>query len=743
MNHRPEPARIFKNAIVEMCHEDRFVHAKTGTNYIPILCDREGYQLRNEADSKQVILMTHEEIYTALDNGEASVEYAYHNVEISRLRALFGEKKFEDFPEDKRLRALHREKFINKYDQFCANRGSKPNWSTKETEAWLNETANQIMAEELDRVMALNKDKGRADTQETVVLHAVPSAKTFQREYKKYHAANEDILALVSRHHGPGQRLFKADPASIAFAVKEARGYLSRLRPTYSKVYRDYRAALLIANRERSVKLIAVSRKKLVNIILNFDEFEKILSRHGFKYAQRKFTKIRRTFDIQHPGQRVEIDHMKVDVITLLSEIGSWDTLPEWLRKTLEEAGEKHRRIHIVAAIDVATRYLLAFKATTNPKAASAVAALRMVMSDKRWLSSYVGAKTPWVGRIWPKVVYTDNGTEFTATRTEAVYRAAQVGYTRPAAGDPQRRPFIESVFHSVGPLLTSYFDGKTFASIAEKGDYNPAENISIDVDELVKVFLFAVLDVYHNRPHSGLGGDTPHNAWVRATQNYQIRFPPDAAGMARIFGVKTQRVLQTDGIVNFGITYNSDELTAFRRQHGHQEVEVIYDPECAEFVLFKSGQHWVPVKNTIGLDHTVTLYEWTAARKERMQRYAAQAAEGIEVMYEAIARIRAIGEAATMRANLSHVVPTDEDFEKLNKQVFGDWVASPVVVAPPLDPEMVIGFDPLRDGTVAAEPTRGSDSAVMERLFQVFGDPNEREAVAPAISSIDEDGWK
>ena len=742
MNFRTVPAKIFHNAIVQMGRDDRYARTKTNTNFIPIACDQEGYRLRNEDDSKHEVLLSHDEIYKELNSGLATIEYGMNNVQMQRLRILFGDMPFEKFPVENQQRALFREKLINKFDdEVCANLGKSPRWPAKQMLAWLKNARKEILTAAIEA-----QEDGRANEASEIVAFPTPSVKTFQRDYKNYHDADENPLALLHRHHGPGERFFRSNPEAIAFAVKEARGYLSRLRPKYSQVYVAYLAALQKENANRDTPLPQVSRKKFVAIIGTFDEFEKVASRFGMKHAIRKFVKIKRKFDIQRPGQRVEIDHMKVDLITLLSEIGGLDILPQWIIDKLKDAGVLNQRIHICAAIDVATRYILALTATTNPKAASAVNCLRQIMSDKRWLSTYVGARTPWIGRIWPTEVYTDNGTEFIANRTEAVFRAARVSYTRPAAGDPQRRPFIESLFHSIGPLLTSYFDGKTFSSIMEKGDYDPTAHVAVDVDELIKVLLFGVLDVYHNRPHAGLGGNSPHNAWVQATQEYEIKFPPSAAGMALIFGVQATRKIQTDGIVNWGITYNSDELQGLRRQYGQQEFDITYDTESAEFILVKGPQGWFPVKNTVGLDATITLHEWAAARKTIKARNASLTAQGVKVMYEAINRIRQIGEAATLRAGLSHIVPTEEDLEKMNEQVFGTWVATPVTVAPPLDGELVLREDPLRGGDVAAVPGgEGTDSAVVAALFEAFGHGKPKAPRKPKALSLDDDQgeWK
>lgn len=748
MNNHTIPARVFQHAIVQMGHIDRYTRRLTNTNFIPIACDEKGYRLRNEDDSKQEVFLSHQEIYNELESQAASIVYGGNSPALQRLRVLFGDKTFEQFPPERKNLANYRESLIKAYDEMCAELGKAPRWPTDRMQEWLNETDERLYKEAREAVREAMKSssngKVRANKLQKIDWFEVPTVKTFQRDYKKYHDADCNKLALIHRHHGPGQRYFAHDPDSIAFAVEAARGYLSRLRPKYSHVYREYQGRLEEENKTRAVKLSEVSRKKFVSLIRRFDEFQIVASRFGFKYAVRKFMAIKRKFDIQRPGQRIEIDHMTVDVITLLSEAGALTALPQWVIDKLKEADALHRRIHIVAAIDVATRYILAFKASTNPKAASAVAALRMIMTDKRWLSTYVGARTPWIGRIWPEEVYSDNGSEFIAGRTEDVFRAARVGYTRPAAGDPQRRPFVESLFHSVGPLLTAYFDGKTFGSPKEKLDYDPAAHVSIDVDELIKVFLYAILDIYHNRPHAGLGGNSPHNAWVQATQEHEIKFPPGAAGLCRVFGVAAKRHIRSDGIVNAGIMYSNDELHAYRRKHGSGEVEIMFDPECVEFILVKGEEQWFPVPNIMGIDGTVTLFEWAAAAKARREANAQGVKEGLKIMFEAVDRIRRTGEAATLRANLTHVVPTDEDYEKMATSIKATWEVAAVTIDHKFEDEMVLRPDPLREGRVS-EVAEAVDSSTVAKLLEAYGQKASASEKAKPVSGFtnDEKDWK
>jgi putative transposase len=702
VNFRPVPSRQFFHSLVGMSRNDRYEHKERKISFIPISRDDVGYLLQAENDAENKIFLAHREIYAALDSGKSEIKYGYNSVAQQAIRSVFGDKKFDDFaPKDQAI-ALYREQMVLMYGDHCESLGKSLPFSEKRLAEKLNDFTKKINVDAIEASQDDNFKTERADKKRSVELYNAPSVKTFKRWHDVYHACDMDVMALLPRHHGPGAKLYTYKPASIAFAHEQAKSYLDRSRPTKAKTYRDYIAALIEHNKtlpaQRQVD--KVSRKKFEGMIGKFDAFHVVAARLGEKYAIRKFMAIRRSFNVVAPGQRIEMDFFNVDLMSLLVETGFYNVLPPEIQEKIPRT-----RIYFCAAMDVATRYILAFKASLNPNSVTAVAAIRMIMSDKRHLSTYVGAQTPWIGKLRPWFLTHDNGSEFIANRTQNVLRLARIDATRPAAGQPTCRPFIERLFHTIGLLIEGYFDGRTFHNVVAKGDADPQMNASLLVDELIKIFIFAICDIYHNKPHAGLGGNTPHNAWVEACQDYKIDYPPGATEMLHIFGHKTERRIHPYGVTFMGISFDDPELQRMRTKHGECDVLIKFDPECLGQIAFKSDKGWLTARNTVGLDDSVSLAEWVAARNELRAHYATAAEQGMKVMYEALNRLRAIGEAATLRACLSPRVPTVNDFLKWEGEVFGSWNVTASKDAPPLMQEGPLAYDPLRVGAVVDRP--------------------------------------
>ena len=706
--HKPS---LFHHAIVRMRHADRFT--ESDVNWKPKKRDAEGWTFSNEANTSDERFVLHGEVYSKLVGGAAKIRYGYNDPENQRLRAIFGDNTFSDIVGKRRDLALFREKLIKRFDAEWLTLGKKPRWSKEKFEAKLRAWRREIIAE----MLGLDDEDAdvRADAMVEVKTFPTPSVKTFRRDYKRYHACGGEVLGIVHRHHGPGLHLRKVDADSTAFAHKQALNYMTDRKPTMAKVYRDYLAALEKVNAERATPLLKVTRHKFETMISKFDEFDKWDGRHGRASALKRFGMSKRGgIPALFVGERIEIDFWNVDLMTLFVETGMWDILPPSYKEAVVG-----KRIWFVAAIDVATRYILAFRASVNPNAVSAAAAIRMIMSDKRHISEFVGAETPWIGMVQPRNIFSDNGTEFANALVEGIMRAAKITFNRPQAGNPKARPFIESLFHSIGPLIASFFDGRTFGSIAEKGDYNPEHQISLQVDEMIQLFTLAICDIYHNKPHSGLGGASPHNAWVRATQEHDIEFPSqDPEFMLHVFGTKFKRRIGQYGIPFMGIPYANEELDRQRKKYGQMEFEIKVDPENVEHIAVRGDKGWFVVENKVGIARNLTLAEWIVARADLRTQHAAEAEAGLAAMYRTINRLAESGRAAALRANLTPRNMTAEHYEALEAELFGAWVAVKAADTPPLTQAFALPADPLREGSV-------SDS----RLIPEFHAERERDA--------------
>jgi hypothetical protein len=338
-----------------------------------------------------------------------------------------------------------------------------------------------------------------------------------------------------------------------------------------------------------------------------------------------------------------------------------------------------------------------------------------MIMTDKRHISDFVGAETPWVGLVQPRDIFSDNGKEFANEQVEGIMRAAKITFNRPQAGNPRARPFIESLFHSIGPLILSFFTGRTFGSIAEKGDYDPDEQISLQVEELIQLFTLAICDIYHNKPHSGLGGTSPHNAWCRATQEHGVEIPSqDPEYMLHVFGTKFKRRIGQYGIPFMGIPYANEELHRQRTKYGQMEFEIKVDPDNLEHIAVRGDEGWFVTSNKVDIKRGLSLAEWIVARHDLRTENALEAEAGLAAMNRTINRLSESGRAAALRANLTPRHLTAEHYEIVEAELFGPWVAVKSADTPALTQAFALPDDPLRNGSVS--PSRAVPDYHAER---------------------------
>ncbi len=86
-------------------------------------------------------------------------------------------------------------------------------------------------------------------------------------------------------------------------------------------------------------------------------------------------------------------------------------------------------------------------------------------------------------------------------------------------------------------------------------------------------------------------------------------------------------------------------------------------------------------------------------------EKFRAQNQASILTMYEGLDRLRCIGEAATLRAGLGHRVPTAEDLDRWDRELFQTWQVTKSDSA--AEPRSGIAFpdDPLRRGNIGTLP--------------------------------------
>ncbi|WP_210214260.1 Mu transposase C-terminal domain-containing protein, partial [Sinorhizobium meliloti] len=254
-----------------------------------------------------------------------------------------------------------------------------------------------------------------------------------------------------------------------------------------------------------------------------------------------------------------------------------------------------------------------------------------------------------WIGFCRPDRFYTDSGSALVNEEVAPKIAECEIGHARPTAGTPQARGHVESSFRG-HQRIVSFYQGRTFKDVVEKGDADPVKEASVPIDRIEREYLRAILDIYHNTPHEGLGGETPHNAWVRQTQLYKMRPMIEPDVKRHIFGMDEVRTLGPEGLRFLGINYHSPVLAKWHLQDGSVEVPIRVDVGNIRSISFKKDGHWYIADNQIGLPDDISLPEWMAMWERVTREYAKSTAVTLDIFYAALRDLRESGEAAALR---------------------------------------------------------------------------------------------
>ena len=708
----------YTHMLIEIGPKDRLTYF--GTPMLAVSYDEKAHRLQYALDPTKEVRIRHEELYEAFKNDNAGIEYDFYSKSQTKLRLVVGDLLMKDFSDKKQLKARFKEWLILKYEEHCRV-FDIPTGDELDVllEEWTTEYL-QLKDERDDNNKRVKKKRRLDSKKQTLDDNAspgigAPSTRTFDRWINEYMSCGRDVRGLLPRNRGPGIINVKMDcPESVALWRLYVRSYMSRTRPSKVKALRDCVAAIHEENESREKAnqnpdnefrrfLTPPTKNQFLRLVDELDEHHVMAGRDGIDVARAYYKAKMNGFDVERPGAIVMFDTWNVDCMTLLTAGGLdlWHKLPEEIQELC-----KVQRVWIVAAVDVATRYVLGIQWTLSESSKAVVEALRLVMTDKSLISALSGAKTPWVGHCRPQAAYADNGPGYIAQATRDAFKASRIDYTNPPAGIANKRPHIESLFSQFAKETMSYFDARTFSNVVEKGKYKPQDFVSLTVAEFIRLFTRAICDIYHLTPSPKLNNASPHNAWRDKTQRYPVR-EIGYSEMRNVFGIIRKRSVNQEGVVVNGIPYNSERLQKFRRKFGQSKrFEIKFDPQNVHAISFRDPDAgWFPVSNRIGLDNSFSVEAYSELTKEiRAVNGESARATGPD-LYRAINVMRKAGESARHRTGLSPFTPSAEDYVKLEKELTEGRILYDIEV-PSIVPsdEDVIPHDDLFEGNIAGD---------------------------------------
>lgn len=497
-------------------------------------------------------------------------------------------------------------------------------------------------------------------------LRRPPSPRTLRTWLKRLESAGSCATALRKRYRLCGDRVTQRLGLDERILMAEfAIRYASENRPTIRCVHESLKAEIKKRNAERMEaslpKLRVPSYKCFSKEVRALPEFDVHAGRYGLKAAMERFAMVANGPDVERPLQRVEIDEWRVNLMTLCKDTGLLEKLSDDLKTEIATV-----RPWICVAMDAASRVILGMKLDVTPTASLALQTLEMVVSPKKPYADAAGALSPSDFYGSPESVVHDQAASFLSTTFRRAIIDLGADPDAPPAGLAYLRGRIERLFRTAGVQALAPFTGRTFESVVAKGDYDPQARVSLTVEELCRVLVRWVMDIYHNSPHAGLGGETPANAWKRLVAKYGVIPAPDRHVRRAIFGVDLSRVLSSRGVRVLGLYYTCAELQEYRRKAGDTDVDVRLDPLDLGHISVRLGEAgWLAVPCIRPGFDDVPVDVWLSASADLRRRFAAEARLNDEFVAKAIRDAWELASRAAARASIISTRPTREQLDR------------------------------------------------------------------------------
>lgn len=246
-----------------------------------------------------------------------------------------------------------------------------------------------------------------------------------------------------------------------------------------------------------------------------------------------------------------------------------------------------------------------------------------------------------------------------------------------PPAGVPKLRGHVERCFRTFGVDLMQCLSARTYSNIVEKGDFEPEGYAALADDELTRILVRFVVDVYNNKPHGGLGGQTPLNCWRELCSTVGKPRQPGRFERLGAFGRKYSRTISGRGVRFAGIFYTCQAVEDYFLSNPDLEVEIRVDHQDLGLIEVHLDGVWVVARTRAKGFDGLSLDLWTEACTNLRRRFEAEAELTQDVIDQALADFSEEDRAASQRLGISALAPTRADVERNRQQL---WLGLDVV---------------------------------------------------------------
>ncbi|MDN7683450.1 integrase [Burkholderia cenocepacia] len=413
-----------------------------------------------------------------------------------------------------------------------------------------------VMLDQMDAFAGHRSTLRKAIQQVAVDLAdpAPPHETTVYRWRRRYRIARCDIRALLdqSEHRG-GQGRSRLDPIVEGIIHEKIEtAFLNSKTGTAEEVYNAVFLEIARKNAMRieSEWLKVPSLRTVQRRTHDIDAYDHAVTRYGEREARRRFADQHRARKVSRILEIVEIDHSPVDCIYA------------------DLNGEAIARPMITVVLDRFSRCVLGFCISSAGHGVHAIfEALRHAMMPKSYLQErFPELSLEWPCHGWPERLLMDNGREMHARAVVDAMTNLGVICEYAASRDPNDKPFVERFLKTFNYSFIHKLPGTTLAKIHQRVGFKAEDEACITFEKLIEMVHIWITEVYHKRPHRGLGGRAPIDVWKEGATANPPLLKCNAEDLSIEFGEHDESALQHYGIDFNTFRYVSPELLVLRR---------------------------------------------------------------------------------------------------------------------------------------------------------------------------------
>lgn len=442
-----------------------------------------------------------------------------------------------------------------------------------------------------------------------------PAYSTLYNWTKAYLLSGENSLALAPKTRSADLHRFYRQSAEVQTVIKNDISLLYFTETPCTKtelidaIDQSLRAHNEGSNAEHQLAIPSTST--LYRIITELDTYETDLHQIGRRDAIKNQRWSRKN---PRPSRRFELVEGDTKVLNV---------------QTCDEQGKLIGRPQLTGLIEVRTRMLVGWDISYNPPCAEKT--LRALKTSLIRSNPYGGLAAYY--RV-------DNGSEFIASRIKNTLADMGAHITFCGPGEPDKKPFIESFFHTVD---TSFFNCLRGATFSKPTHYDSERNAIYTLSE-VKDFFSQWLDsTYHRKCHSGLGM-SPVEAWAlddKEQQGFALK-KYDEAEILRHF-LCVAYITPNNGRLRFkGLAWTGPAVSYLAAKKPKKKLRVLYDESELGHAWVCDPEHPSEIYEVMGVApeyqdgltmHMHNLVKAALGREMKEDNYRAALDERVELL--------------------------------------------------------------------------------------------------------------